>query len=533
MTAVLRDFHGAVSFLTRFLACIAFAGIMLPRAGFAEQVPITIFHTTDIHSYFRPSTDYEGNENVGGMLKLVSLLKERRDIVGEHLLVDCGDTIQGAPEGILSGGVLPVEALNFLNYDAWVLGNHELDWGWQALKKALDHARIPVLAANMLSLPDTIHPLPSIKPYIIRDIKGVRVAVIGLNTPGIPYWTLPDYLGSLIIEDSIKTLRTVMPRVKAETPDIILLAMHQGHRPYTDDFANQVGAITKSFPEIDVVLGGHTHRVCEERDVNGALYCQAGYHANWFGELTLGVDIESREIVSRDSTIHHVGSEPDYEPEFHEHFKESLDRIAVQLDQVIGSTETEITSSYDLPGCSPMQQLLSMAIAEASGAELVLHGVLTDYDLPPGDIRMGDVWKFVPYENRIGIAHLTASEIEEILTENLQHKGSYGWMGVYGMNYNLYKHGEHYRVDDLRYEDGSWPHGRRRIPVAMNSYVLASGGQKFLRLRSLVSKPEARLEILDIQTREAVIEFIKDRSPLNIAAGTQIQILAVPEEGAE
>ena len=141
-------------------------------------------------------------------------------------------------------------------------------------------------------------------------------------------------------------------------------------------------------------------------------------------------------------------------------------------------------------------------------------------------IKRSDIWRIIPYENRIGVANLTMPELKDILEENAGQIGSVHFLGVYGLSYELHPNappGE--RVRNLRLADGSKPHARKRFRVAMNSYALASGGGRFPLLRKIVERPESRLEMTDIDTRTAVIEYVRKHSPLQIDAGADVTVV--------
>jgi 2',3'-cyclic-nucleotide 2'-phosphodiesterase (5'-nucleotidase family) len=95
----------------------------------ARQVPITILHTCDLHGHILPTENYAGQTNLGGLARCATVIRQVRAEQPHTLLVDAGDTIQGAPVSYLSGGQALVTALNLLHYDAWIWGNHEFDWG--------------------------------------------------------------------------------------------------------------------------------------------------------------------------------------------------------------------------------------------------------------------------------------------------------------------------------------------------------------------------------------------------------------------
>lgn len=497
----------------RIPSLLLLCSVLLLRAApaGAREVRVTVLHTTDLHGHLFPVTDYEGRTNVGGILRMATLLGELREKNPGALLVDCGDMFQGSPESFLTRGRSTIKAIDWLRYDAWALGNHEFDWGLPPLQALHDATRIPMIAANIVPREGRASPLPKVKPFVIREVDGVKVAIVGLITPGVPSWSTPDLLGDCVFEDSITALERVMPQVRAEDPDIVLLATHQGFRPFGDDHANQVNAIAGRFPEFDAIIGGHSHVVVQSAIVSrDVMFTQAGYHGIWVGQLDLYYDTVRRRVVRREGRVHEVADRYPPHPELEALLAEDLARATSYLADVVGEAADEHGFEPDVDGRSAVQTLLSRAIAKASGVDLVLHGSLDQEPLRPGPVTMRDVWRLVPFENRIAVFSVTPGELIEILNENYRRNPSIHTMGPYGFSVER----EDGRVVRVRLADGSLPHSRQRMTLAVNSYVAASGGRRFPKLREILLQPEARFRMVDVQTREALVDYIRQQSPL-------------------
>ena len=96
----------------------------------AGQLTISLFNTTDLHGHILPTQSYEGVENLGGFARCATQIKQWRTEQPHSILLDIGDVYQGTPESRASDGQLLINLFNKLNYDAWVIGNHEFDWGF-------------------------------------------------------------------------------------------------------------------------------------------------------------------------------------------------------------------------------------------------------------------------------------------------------------------------------------------------------------------------------------------------------------------
>lgn len=475
----------------------------------ARTVEVTLVHTTDLHGHVRPTISYEGKEDLGGFLRCASRIEDIRKSRPGVLLVDCGDTFQGSPESYLTRGRMVIEGLNLLRYDAWVLGNHEFDWGCDALRALHDQVQVPFLAANLNFSASSTNWLPAIRPYVIREIEGVRVAIVGLVTPGVPRWSLPHLLNGAEFMDSVRTLETVLPQVKMDRPDIIVVAAHQGFKYRGDDFANQVQEIARRFPEIDVMLGGHTHVPVADMRFNDVLYSQAGYHGIWLGIVELEFDIGSRRIVQKSARLELMDASVPFHDGLLSAYEEYLADADRSLLGIVCHLDDMLSPVPDEQGRSSMQQFIAGAIAAGTGADLVLHGSLDENGLGPGVVRYRDVWSIVPYENTIGMLALTPDEIVQILLENYAHPLTPYTMGPWGFSFDVDRNGGGMVIANLCDPGGVPLDPERRYKVAFNSFVLASGGGRYPHVRALAGRPEAGMVMLPVDTRELVVRHLK------------------------
>ena len=506
-------------------AALWLAGLAVP----AREVTITLLHTTDVHGFVQSTRDYEGNENVGGLLRCATLIQKIREQAPGALLVDCGDLWIGSLESFVTHGGVVRKAVAWLRYDAWVVGNHDFDWGLEAFQRLLESAPAPALAANIRSRPGTPNPAAAVHPYLIREVEGIRVALVGLTTPGIPGWLLPDYLGPLEFEKSVPALRRIMPAIRETEAEVRVLLVHQGVRPFGDDEANELERIAAAFPEFDIIVGGHTHQVVPGIKIRDVWFAQAGYYAIGLGRVDLVYDTVRQSVVRVNAEILPVGREVEPSAELQAVVQADLNRADARRGKVIGRTVRDLVASAKPPGQSPVQQLLARAIAEATGAEIVLHGILTEDTIPAGPITVGDLWRLVPYENRIGLLSLTAAQLKAVLEENADYLDSSQFQGVYGLAYDLDPAAAAgRRVRNLRLPDGSKLQGRKRYRIAANSYALASGGRRYPILRSLSRNPNARFELTEFDTREIVVRYLQRNRPLNLEPGNEIRFLSSP-----
>jgi 2',3'-cyclic-nucleotide 2'-phosphodiesterase/3'-nucleotidase len=515
-----------LNYLRIFLALIA----TVPFLGVsAREVPITILHTCDLHGNILPTENYDGKTNLGGFARCATVIKDVRAKEKNVLLVDAGDTIQGAAVSFLSDGMVMVKALNHLRYNGWAWGNHEFDWGLEKLARCAEESTAPILNANVKRTGEdrsADHPAVRIasrlKSYVLEDVDGVKVGIIGLNTPGIPNWSQPRLIEGLRFVDSVQTLKEVVPKVREAGAQVIVLVCHQGYREAGDDHANQVRAIAANFPELDVIIGGHTHKNVPEFKVSNVLYCQADYFGIHLGRLDLVFDTEQKKLTQRRSNTLAMDEKVASDPEILKLAGSDLDRAEKVLATVLG----EATGEFTLRGAPKKESSIHNLIAESLSAALARHGVKVDAvihgildkrgTLAKGPVTRRDVWRIVPYENTVGVAQLLPSELEEILEENADAYRSVSFRGIWGLKCAYAPEAAPgSRVIKLTRMDGTELPANDRLAVAFNSYELASGGLRWNRLREIVGRSEVQLRNFDFQTREAMAEFIREKGKIS------------------
>ena len=155
----------------------------------AERAHVVILGTTDMHGRIFPIDYYTNKYDNVGIAKVATLVKEARKNDPNLLLVDSGDTIQGTPLEYFHNkrNNAPPDpmmlAMSALHYDAMAVGNHEYNFGLKVLEKARSEAKFPWLSANTYEVgSDRTH----YTPYIVKEVEGVRVGVLGLTTPAFP-----------------------------------------------------------------------------------------------------------------------------------------------------------------------------------------------------------------------------------------------------------------------------------------------------------------------------------------------------------
>ncbi len=279
--------------LTIALALAALIGVPVMKA--AEEEMITILHTNDIHGHIDAWQGWEGEltgKTIGGMDRLATAIKQvRSEEDANVLLLDAGDAIGDTMIANETRGEAVLRLMNALGYDAMTIGNHEPDFTSARLRELSAVARFPILAANVR------HQKSGelfTKPYLIREIGGVKVGVIGLAYPNTSLTTAEKNVAELEFRDIPAVAREFVPQMRKEGAEIVIALTHYG-----------LGAdlkLAQSVPGIDVIVGGHSHNRVEPAIKEGeTLIVQAGAHGSDLGRLDL--KIAHGKIVSSESNL--------------------------------------------------------------------------------------------------------------------------------------------------------------------------------------------------------------------------------------
>ncbi len=476
-------------------------------ADSANTKTISIFHTTDLHGHIVPTQTYGGMPDVGGFARCASCIRQWRKESPDSLLLDIGDVYQGTAESLMNGGKLMIGLFNRLGYDAWTLGNHDFDWGPELLEANLSLSKSPVLTGNLQlagKVPGSLEGAwKNVKPWTMKEVGGFRIALIGLVTPGLPYWLAPETLGGVSVTSPGDSLKQSIAEARSSKADAIVVMGHMGWRN-DDDFANPIREIIGANEGVDIFLAGHTHQDKPSWETGRVLCTQASYYGINCGRVDLTFDTDSRKLVNRRAFTMLMDKRYDLDPVVMELALPDLKKADEQMARKLG------TATRIIPGKGRGNRLATLFcefFAEALGrnqtpVDGIFHGTFGTGDVAAGEIKVADCWKMLPYENLLSIVEVSAGELVEIVREDRRESKSDRTLWPFELDLDkegkptrfLFK-GEPVAVD-------------RRFKIGLNSYDAQSGGKKLMRLREIASNPAAKRRTTTIDTRGALIDGI-------------------------
>jgi 2',3'-cyclic-nucleotide 2'-phosphodiesterase/3'-nucleotidase len=530
-----------------FLKLVAQAGLLgtVPTLASAAAalnpnvVCVSILHTTDLHGHILPTFDYDGNADRGGLARCATQIRRWRGENPNSILIDVGDVYQGTDVSLRNKGALMIDLLNHLEYDAWVVGNHEFDWGTECFEHALQQSNMPVLAANILleqrpagEFPDTNHPFAKIQPFILKEIAGIKLAIVGVTTPGMAFWLWPEFTRGLDFRHPVEPVRRAIARAKNGGADAIVLTGHMGLKTRTggDDFANTVMALTSEFPEIAVFIAGHTHQDVPSRLTNAVLFTQADHFGIHVGRVDLLFDRNSKKLLRREAICELMDNRFGFDHAIISRAKSQLTESATDLSEPIGQL-SEALRGRSRPGRpSDVERLIGAAIAEmllerSVPIDGVMHGTFDDKaDLVAGPKTVNDIWNILPYENYIVTAQLSPEQIKAAMEEVF---ASHEKRNLLGFEVKTEGRGDHYRIVSIALANRKPLDRNEKYTIAFNSFDARSGGHHFMKLRAFLERPDANCILHPVQTRDALIGYFQRHKIVHrIAAVNPLAIAA-------
>ncbi|MFH1139500.1 MAG: 5'-nucleotidase C-terminal domain-containing protein [Pseudomonadota bacterium] len=540
-----------------------------------EVHALTILHVNDTHSQLEegryavkidlgrgPETFYFF---LGSQARLTAKVRELMDTEKNPIFLHAGDLVQGTIYYTKYHGVAGVSLMNLTPPQAMVVGNHEFDVGPERLFNIINQADFPILGGNVDASADPFLSgrLPA---YVIEDIDGERVGIIGLITPETAHSSQPGKTISFV--DPRETAARLVAELESQGVNKIIALTHQG---YGED-----RELARRVPGIDVIIGGHSHTLLgdfsalgldsagpyptRETGPDGSLVC-IGQDWKWgvgLGVMNVKFDREGKTISCDGSPVllasdrfldqdkNEVSAETKAEltafisktpiVEIVEPDREAAAILApftaglVEYRKTVIATMAENLWHVRVPGqthpeggvmahgslVSPhiSAALLWQANREGLQADAALDNAGDAHaDLPLGDLTVAAVYELLPFGNTIYLLQVTGADLTAALERGVT-LGDGSFLYPAGLRYkadlNL-PEGQRITVVEIRDAGGVFRPLDRAATyrLAVNSYM-ANGGGGF----DLFNNPEIKKYDTGFFDAEMFQEYASQNTPL-------------------
>ena len=358
---------------------------------------LTILHSNDLHARLTPDSNHRG-----GFAYLATLVRAQRKGCRDCLYLNAGDLVQGTPVSSIFRGEPVFQIGNLLKFDAAAIGNHDFDYGYKQTEKFMHIAKYPLLSAN---IEDNAGKLFARKPYVIKKVNGLRVAIIGAVLSDLEGFLKPKDLGpwhSSPVKDAVQKYALQL----RDNADVVIVLGHI--------HAAEGSSIIKDVPQVNIVVEGHEHRGRPELEaVDGrvAVGC-AGYGTD-LCRLDVEVNVREKKLVSWKWTklpvdANTLAPAPDVEKLVAKWEK----KVTEKVDTVIGEAKRDLARA-DLVAIIEKATLDQM---HADFTSMNAGGVRDR--LSRGPILERHIWNIIPFDNVIMVAKVPGSKVPEAMRKS-------------------------------------------------------------------------------------------------------------------
>lgn len=477
---------------------------------------IPVFETSDVHGTLVDTSSSKYQYRLARIADVVNdkrneNAKKERDVI----LLDSGDIYQGTPVSNLLSGQPMTAAYDAMGYDAVGLGNHEFDWGvttlidpdgtmgkYELSDTVKGDSQIPVLC-NDITYKENGEKVNFTQDYKIVEKKAVsydgkettvKVGIIGY-AEDYSSDIMAEKIAPYVINENIDTVEKQAAELKESgKAQVVVLLSHAGG----PEIAGQLDKDT----EVDLVLGGHTHKDGSGVAANGVPYIQPQNAGKSYGYAEICIDpdtekvsVESQKVVNiyKDKTKFYDTPEnqDNLDPEIVKISNLAIDKVKPTLNSELGYVTTPITKGLIEGSLSSVAGMWMSDLANrATGSQVSFTnagGIRTEFLMEEGAakrvITKGDIYTIAPFNNALYVYEENYERLKEALDYTVATAKDPG-LRISGVT-------AYYEKDEVNtiildgkaiYKNGEWVEDKNTpIRLCTNQYVGTLAGTPFVQ----------------------------------------------------
>ena len=490
------------------LLCSLFA-LSAVSTAMAQEVNIKLLGTSDVHGRIVPwSYGADVEDKSGSYAQIATYVKDVRKNNKNVVLVEVGDAIQDNQIDVFAKDKKyykdhPIpKVLNEMNYDIFVLGNHEFNFGMKALDEILKDIKAKKLTANFYHKKND-------KRYIdattIIEKDGVKLGIIGLSTPmSAKFEEDTGNLKDMKFTSPTEEARTQVEKLKAKGVDAIIAVTHMGIDNENNIPDTGMRDVINAVDGIDVVIAGHMHKDVPSETIKNTLITEPHRYGTVVSEVDLTFDINDKKevkLVKKESkTVPVKALEADkkiveiYKP-YHEKLRELNNVVIGQTANEMVPQETKHGVSAAFSKDTGLSSFINDVEQHYSGADVVTFSF--DHQkarMDKGDIKKKDIIFNYRYAGGdVTVYELTGKQLKEYMEWSANYfdtiqpgdteyrynaerkKSKYVTYDIFGgVNYKIdLRNPQGSKIVDLTLADGKPVTDDMKLKVGMNSYRFA------------------------------------------------------------
>lgn len=365
---------------------------------------LTTMSTSDIHGNMTPYTPSGSKIEVGGSAKAGYIFKAIKERNPNTLIIDGGDSPYNTDLANISLGKSSVDVMNAQGYNATVLGNHDFDYSFENLLSLAERADYAMLSANTYwkdgKFPDQF------KEYVVKEVGGVKVAVVGLTDDGSKATTHYTNTQDIDFHDQWEVGQDVLARA-AEEADVVILLAH---------LHNANNEVPKKLTGVDMEVGGGNDTFGRPLNIEGTVVVNPGGVGTCVNQTNL--NLKDGAVIGYTFNQIILSSAVPEDPGV----KAVVDAYQAELDAemevVIGQCADDIAWSSPLVRTqeSPLGNLAADALRDYCEADIAIqNGGGIRAGLTKGDVTVGDIFAMLPFDNKVTLVEVTGQTVWDAL----------------------------------------------------------------------------------------------------------------------
>ena len=393
-----------------------------------------VLTTNDVHGrYFDSLYVEDGVRN--SLMTAAWTVDSVRTAAGKEnvLLVDVGDFLQGDNAAYYYNFVdttsrhIFARMAEYMDYDAVIVGNHDVETGHAAYDRLRSQLDMPFLAANAIR---TDNGEAYFQEYTIVRRHGLKIAIVGFTNPGIPGWLSPELWSGMEFRELLPYAQEVVDRVAAkENPDVMIVAVHGGvGRGNPQQVENPGMSLFQSLEGVDLLLCAHDHRPVVH-DADSIALVNAGSHCKYVGQGIVNVTVKDGKVVKKSSDASLITVSPEKaDVKMREAFAGDFAKVKEFTVREVGLLEMPLKTIDAYRGMSDYINLIHTLSLGCEPAQMSLAAPLTyDGEVPAGTVLYNDLFTIYPFENQLFVVKMTGKEIKDCLEFSYDN-----WINTYG-----------------------------------------------------------------------------------------------------
>ena len=399
-------------------------------------VVVDFYVFNDLHGKFCDTSKQPGVDELGTYFEKMSATDDYT------VIMSSGDMWQGTAESNLTQGKILTEWMNELGFVAMTLGNHEFDWGQEAIRNNLAVAEFPFLAINIYDV-KTNTLVDYATPSIMIERGDIQIGIIGAI--GDCYSSISsDMVEGITFKvgnELTNLVKAEADKLRAEGADLIVYSLHDGYEDSKSGTTNVSSNALSSYYSsvlssgyVDLVFEAHTHQSYTLIDNNGVYHLQGGGENQGLSHVEIEVNSAngnnkvSEAGIVKSSTYANLADHSPTEA-IEDEYADILDFAFSPLGTVSTKLNSNVVADY------VAEFYLEVGLEKWSEYDIALGGgflkTRSPYDLAAGEVTYADILSLLPFDNRIVLCSVSGSKLKSqfINTTNSSYHVAYSEYG--------------------------------------------------------------------------------------------------------